>query len=125
MALGTQIHLSRALTQREWGMVYDMAKKQSMIGVCFAGVQRLPESERPQEMLYLTWMGMAAKIQQKNAIADTECKELWQLIGGEGFPCVVFKGQSFATEYGRLSGLRQVGDIDLWIKANETTIMNW
>lgn len=45
-----------------------MAKKQSLVGVCFAAVQRLPEVERPPEMLYLTWMGMAAKIQQRNEV---------------------------------------------------------
>ena len=47
----------------EWKRLYDMAKKQSLVGVCFAGVQRLVDSEKEDycgkpEMLYLTWMGM-------------------------------------------------------------------
>ena len=57
-------------------LLYEMAKKQSLVGVCFAAIQRLPEVERPPEMLYLTWMGMAAKIQQRNEVDNRQCVEL-------------------------------------------------
>ena len=63
VAIGTRICLSHTLSADEWGELYAMAKKQSLVGVCFAGVQRLQQQrQEPPEMLYLTWMGMAAKI---------------------------------------------------------------
>lgn len=67
VAIGTRICLSHTPSADEWGVQYVMAKKQSLVGVCFAGVQKL-QSQRQEtpEMLYLTWMGMAAKIQQRN-----------------------------------------------------------
>jgi len=60
-----------------------MAKKQSLVGVCFAGLQRLGVDADEgfariciNEMLYLTCMGMAAKIQQKNEVVSRQCAEL-------------------------------------------------
>ena len=41
VALGSQICHSHSPNTREWGQLYEMAKKQSLVGVCFAGVQKL------------------------------------------------------------------------------------
>ena len=41
VAIGTQESLSRLPLAREWGELYKMAQKQSLLGVCFAGLQRL------------------------------------------------------------------------------------
>ena len=58
VAIGTRICLSHTPSADEWGELYAMAKKQSLVGVCFAGVQRLQtQRQEPYEMLYLTWMG--------------------------------------------------------------------
>ena len=75
VSLGTQICLSHTPRADEWGELCTMAKKQSLVGVCFAGVQRLVDSEHENfcgmnELLYLTWMGMAAKIQQRNELMN-------------------------------------------------------
>ena len=70
VALGNADSLSLKPSDKEWRLLYDMAKKQSLVGICFAAVQRLPEDERPPEMLYLTWMGMSAKIQQRNEVVN-------------------------------------------------------
>ena len=39
--IGAQDSLTRPPTAKEWQQLYDMAKKQSLVGVCFAGVQKL------------------------------------------------------------------------------------
>lgn len=71
VSLGTRICLSHSPSADEWGELYAMAKKQSLVGVCFAGVQRLVnQHQEPPEMLYLTWMGMAAKMQQRNELMN-------------------------------------------------------
>lgn len=85
VSLGTRICLSHTPIHStnsgqvldEWGELYAMAKKQSLVGVCFAGVQKLVEQQQePPEMQYLTWMGMAAKIQQRNETVNRQCVEL-------------------------------------------------
>ena len=121
VAIGTRICLSHTPSADEWGELYAMAKKQSLVGVCFAGVQKLVDSENAyyfgmNELQYLTWMGMAAKIQQRNEVVNRQCAELQAKLSADGFRSCVLKGQGVASLYGEhLRGLRQSGDIDIWI----------
>lgn len=124
--MGVRICLSQTLDDIEWKVLYDMAKKQSLVGICFAAVQMLPEDERPSEMLYLTWMGMAAKIQQRNEVVNRQCFELQKRLATDGFRSYIMKGQSVAALYGeRLSGLRQSGDIDIFLEGGYDKIVKY
>ena len=123
VAIGTRICFSQTPSADEWGELYAMAKKQSLVGVCFAGVQRLQQQrQEPPEMLYLTWMGMVAKIQQRNEVVDQQCKELWNVLHEAGLDAAVMKGQAIGCYYGELSQLRQNGDIDVWVKGGFDTV---
>ena len=73
-------------------------------------------------MLYLTWMGMVAKIQQRNEVVDQQCKELWNVLHEAGFDAAVMQGQAIGCYYGELSQLRQSGDIDVWVKGGFDTV---
>lgn len=133
VAIGARVCLSHTPTADEWGVLYAIAKKQSLVGVCFAGVQRLvSQHQNPPEMLYLKWMGMAAKIQQKNEVVNRQCAELTERFAEMGFRSCVQKGQGVAALYevkgastelsidpglkvNDLSALRQSGDIDIWV----------
>ena len=145
VALGTRICLSHTPTADEWGELYAMAKKQSLVGLCFAGVQRLQEQQQAPtstgsaqaEMLYLTWMGIAAKIQQRNEVVNKQCGELTEEFQKDGFDVVVLKGQSCAKRYrvsmgskgfqkvSDLSLLRQSGDIDVWVTGSREEIKTY
>lgn len=118
--MGTQLSLSRQPSPNEWKALYNMAKKQSLVGICFAGVQRLVDSNNEDycgmsELQYLTWMGMAAKIQQRNEAMNGYTLQALDLFRKEGFNCQVLKGQGIAQLYGSLAGLRQSGDVDVWV----------
>ena len=138
VAISNRICLSHTPRADEWGELYAMAKKQSLVGVCFAGVQKLVEQQQePPEMQYLTWMGMAAKIQQRNEVVNWQCFELQKRLADEGIGSYVLKGQGVAALYkvspstcsgtkssnefkkvsegSDLSLLRQSGDIDLYV----------
>lgn len=117
VAIGSQDMLSRPPLAEEWKQLYAMAKKQSLVGICFAAVQRLPEEMRPPEMQYLTWMGMAAMIQLRNEVVNRQCVDLQKRLSADGFRSYIMKGQSVAILYGEhLSGLRQSGDIDVYLE---------
>lgn len=110
----------------EWGELYAIAKKQSLVGICFAGVQKLvAQQQEPPEMLYLTWMGMAAKIQQRNEVVNRQCAELQARLAADGFRSCILKGQGVALLYGLLAGLRQSGDIDIWVKDGMNKTIAW
>ena len=122
VAIGTQDTLSRPPSKGEWAELYAMAKKQSLVGICFSAVQKLTNNQEPitqnlDEVQYLTWMGMAAKIQQRNEVVNAQCVELQQMIEKEGFRTFIMKGQGNATLYhDNLKLLRQSGDIDIYLE---------
>lgn len=118
MAIGRAVCLSHTPTMDEWSELYAMAKKQSLVGICFAGVQKLQKlRQNPPEFLYLQWMGVAAKIQQMNEVMTRNCFEAQERFAKDGYRCCILKGQGVAAQYNHdLSALRQSGDIDIWIK---------
>lgn len=126
ISLGKRVCLSRTPSADEWGTLYALTKKQSLVGVCFAGVQRLQmQQQTPPEQLYLQWMGMAAKIQQRNDTLNRQCAELQAKLSGCGLRSAVLKGQGVAALYKvrDLSTLRQSGDIDLWVDAPKVEVV--
>lgn len=125
VAIGNAVCLSHTSTAAEWNELYAMAKKQSLVGICFAGVQRLQMQQQcPPEQLYLQWMGMAAKIQQRNDVLNRRCAELQAKLSDCGLRSAVLKGQGVASLYDEpLRALRQSGDIDLWVDASKEKVV--
>ena len=82
--MGLDLCLNKTPSTDEWIMLYEMSVKQSLLGVCFAGVQKLiVQKQHPSESLYLKWMGMAAKIQQRNKFLNNRVYSL--IIGTKAF----------------------------------------
>lgn len=131
VAIGTRICLSHTPSADEWGELYSMAKKQSLVGVCFAGVQKLVDSEKEvycgmPEMLYLTWMGMAAKIQHRNEVVNRQCVELQEKLSTDGLRYSILKGQGVGQLYAEhLRGLRQSGDIDVFVQGGIKKVLGY
>lgn len=123
-----------------------MAKKQSLVGICFAGLQKLynsvnqePSTQNPQpnstqnqepitqnldEVQYLTWMGMAAKIQQRNETVNRQCVDLQNRLSADGLLSAILKGQGVGQLYAEhLRGLRQSGDIDVWVEGGLDAVL--
>lgn len=130
VTIGTQVTFTRMPSDKEWKMLYDIAKKQSLVGICFVGIQKLVDSEKTDycgmdELQYLTWMGMTAKIQQRNEVVNKQCLELQERLVKEGFRSCILKGQGNAKNYGSLALLRQSGDIDIWLEGGYEKVMAW
>ena len=53
VAIGSQVCLSRTPKVKEWQELYAMAKKQSLVGVCFAGVQKLKAQRQASSLPFL------------------------------------------------------------------------
>lgn len=122
VALGSRTYLSHTPSADEWIELYNIAQSQSLVGICFVGVQKLCSTESENycgmsEVMYLTWLGMAAKIQQKNEVVNQQCAELQAELLADGYRGYIMKGQSVARIYGdHLSGFRQSGDIDVFVE---------
>ena len=46
VAIGNGIRLTRSPNKSEWDVLYTMARKQSLLGVCFVGVQKLQSQQQ-------------------------------------------------------------------------------
>lgn len=114
LSIGTQESLSRRPSNKEWKQLFEMAKKQSLVGVCFAGVQRLAEDDRPLGMLYLTWMGLAAKIQQLWEKHEEFISRLTDFYKKEDVDMMLLKGYGLSLNYPKAK-LRTPGDVDIYL----------
>ncbi len=124
VALGLRKDFPSTLTADEWRGLYDTAKKQAMLGICFAGVQEICDSDMEEycgmsEDLYYKWMGMVARICEKNELLYGNCHKIHSRLSNDGMQSCLLKGQGLAGYYGKLAHFRQPGDIDLWIMPDD------
>lgn len=94
VSLGTQANLSRLPEETEWKELFDMAVKQSLVGICFSGLNDLGADSDDgfskigmSEDLFFDWMGMAAQINMKNEAVNEQCAELQRRLAADGMRC--------------------------------------
>lgn len=124
VAIGSQVSLSRLPSVNEWDELFELAKKQSLVGITFIGLQKLGADADEgfarigmSEDLYFTWVGVAAKINVQNELVNLQCRKVQEELGKAGFDACILKGQGVGSLYGDLSAYRQSGDIDVWVNA--------
>lgn len=125
VALGTAEGLTRTPSHEEWGGVYELARGQGLVGVCYAGVCRLPEAMRPADDLMMMWTGMAVKIRERNEQMNRWTRRVAANFRQEGFRSSVMKGQAVAALYGELALYRQSGDVDVLLDADRDRIVRY
>lgn len=119
ISLGIREKLDIAPTPSDWLEIFTMSKKQSLTGVCFSGVERLPKEQSPGEDLIMEWMGEAVKVQRRNQKINEVCLELSTSFDNKGFATCILKGQSNRIYYPtHLASWRTPGDVDIWLFPN-------
>lgn len=119
MAMGKVPTHSMNIAEAEWGQLYSLAIKQSLLGVIFEGVQKLsevqPEQKPPLPLLY-EWMGQCEMLKRQNQQLNQQGRELCHFFKREGIDSCILKGQGVACLYENPAS-RQPGDIDIWVNA--------
>ena len=116
VALGQRKTLSRVPSPEEWQGVLLLARKQSIAGIAYHGVELLSgKDQKPPRKILLTWFRLSEKVRQKNVILDERSHELLSMLSKAGIRGCLLKGQGMACYYStELQGLRQSGDIDVY-----------
>lgn len=129
VAVGNRGSLSRVLTPEEWEELYEMAKKQTLVGIAFKGVERLPKEQLPPSRRIRQWFMKVDKIRKKNEKINMECAATCYALAKKGFRSCILKGQSNLKNYcfpstlphregedtyADLGWYRTPGDIDVW-----------
>lgn len=118
IALGHRKQMHRIPTAAEWNAIYNMSQRQSIVGVCFSGVERLPKEQLPPHNLLLNWFAQTERIERRNKLTNERCVTLCRRLHDEGYNACILKGQSVALYY-PFPLRRQCGDIDVWVRTDK------
>ena len=101
----------------DWNACYQFAKRQTLVGVLFDGIQRLPKELAPARPLLLRWLSDSESIRRRNMRMDRASAYIYNKVCAAGFRCCILKGQGNALLYPHPSS-RIPGDVDVWVMSN-------
>ena len=101
----------------EWDTIFDMAKKQSILGVVFEAVQRMGQDVTIPRQLKMKWFFQVNKIKNRNMLLNQRSVEVTTMFRKDRFDCFVLKGQGNAMMYPD-PYVRTSGDIDILAMAS-------
>lgn len=125
VALGNRDSLSRNPSAEEWNALYEVSIRQTVAGVAFEGVKKLPDTQRPPQKLLLEWIALSEQIKSRNKYVDKQTAAIWKQLKEDGLDPAVLKGQGIATLYGELAPYRQSGDIDICVKGGYQKVSDY
>ena len=129
--LGDKVDMSIVVANIDWRQLYSFATKQTIIGICFDGIERLGK-EYSNELkqnpigreLLMTWMAKSQQIRRQNMKLNAVASKLFSMLRKDGLRCCILKGQGNAGMYQNPYS-RTPGDVDVWVNANRKTIMEY
>ena len=107
----------RANVKVDWGMVYQLAEEQSVIGVVLAGIERLKNANvhlNLNQELLLQWIGEVQVQEQQNMAMNLFIERLVGKMREAGIYTLLVKGQGVAHCYAKPLW-RSSGDVDLFL----------
>lgn len=115
----------------EWREIYRMAKKQSLLGIVFDGVQKMSDAAKKKgtsvEMdvdLLMTWMGKCKQIEKRSIQLNEAVGKVSEWFKKKGFRSCILKGQGNALMY-PCPGHRTPGDIDIWVSGKPSEVIRF
>lgn len=106
----------------DWQQMYLMSQRQTMIGVVYSVVEKLPKDQQPPLQIAMQWMRFAEAIRGMNQLHYDEAARLTKLFGDMGRSTAILKGQANARLYPDKS-TRQPGDIDIWVEGGRDSVL--
>ena len=119
------------IQKEEWKSIYEIAQKQSLMGVIFDGIQKMSDATKAtgdlMEMdinLLMNWMGICKQIEKRNYQLDEAVGKVTAWFEKEGFRSCILKGQGNALMY-PCPGHRTAGDIDIWVSGKPSEVIRF
>ena len=103
------------ISEIDWQELLSFAKKQTIIGIYWQGIQRLGDvANKPSEDDVMDWMGEYTKIVRRNTKTDDAVAWLAKFMRSNDIGFFVFKGQTVASYY-PTPEMRTSGDVDFYV----------
>lgn len=110
------------VSAEEWKKIYQVAQKQSLLGVIFDAVRKMQGNDAPPLPLLMQWTATAEKIRAMNQKFYDECARLTKVFGEKGRKTAVLKGQANSLLYPD-QYVRQPGDIDFYVEGGKESVV--
>lgn len=103
------------ISEIDWQELLSFAKKQTIIGLFWQGIQRLGDvANKPSEDDVMDWMGEYTKIVRRNTKTNDAVAWLAKFMRSNDIGFFVFKGQTIASYY-PIPEMRTSGDVDFYV----------
>lgn len=122
--IGKARELPHTPTPEQWNLLYHFSCKQAVQGIAFAGIEKLPEHQRPPSHLIIKWFQVVNLIRSRNRELTEACILVTRKFAAEGFRSTILKGQGISRYYSDPS-LRVPGDIDIWLEGGCDKVIDY
>ena len=99
----------------EWSAIQSFAESQGLYGIVLDGIEKLPQSSKPNQEFLLEWIGEV--LQGYEYRYEQYCKTIAELAGFynlHGYKMMVLKGYACSLNWPKPEH-RPCGDIDIWL----------
>ena len=121
VSLDEKESLTRTPTEKEWEIILEEARKQTIDGVLLSGLERLPDEQRPPRLILLQWIGHVQNAEQNTRRIAQASFDVVQFFNNNGFACTLLKGVAVSRYY-PVPERRQSGDVDIWLEGGRKNI---
>ena len=122
IATGNRKRFASLPTKEEWQELFELSEKQTLTGVAFYAIERLPLEQRPPKTLLMRWYLATERLKALNAEMNAKSVAVAKRFRKDGMRAVILKGQGIATLYPDAS-YRTPGDIDIWVEGGRECVM--
>lgn len=112
-----------SINQISWQQLYDFAKSQTLVGICFDGISRLKDPTIPKPLLY-QWMTEAEQLRRNNIHLNLTAIKVFARLKQDHLQACMLKGQGNTLRYPNPYS-RTPGDIDIWVNASRKDILRY
>lgn len=109
------------LSKNDWLSIYALAKRETVLGITYAGISKLPKKLCPPFELALIWANDAETYRGLNRLLNETAVQLTNRFDTEGVRSAILKGQANARLYPDPL-LRQPGDIDIYVPGGKSQV---
>ena len=99
ISLGRESSFRKDPTPKDWAVMFKMARQQALLGVCYDGVCRVPEHQRPPQDILSAWSRLTERIADIYRLHVRRTQEMIPLLEQLGFHGSILKGTALSRIY--------------------------
>ena len=122
ISVGAELKFKENPSVTDWQSIFELAQCQTVLGVLYEGIQRLPSEQRPPKSVLLQWFMFTENLKSINSKLNRQAVEIIQHLNDLGYESCILKGQGIATYYPNPAS-RTPGDIDVWIQGDADNVI--